>query len=109
MNVLASGRTAVHPLGTQNHLEASCVPVTFTDQSTAIHVQLSIDGAVVANETDDAFADARAWTGGLMTSSWEASTVGVVFQRFSITDEAPLSLPTPSLRASSIAICCTTR
>ena len=97
VNVLASGRTAVHPLGTQNHLEASCVPVTFTDQSAAIHVQLCIDGAVVANETDDAIADARAWTGGLMTSSWEASTVGVVFQRFSITDEAPLSLPTPSL------------
>lgn len=97
VNVLASGRTAVHPLGTANHLEASCIPVTFTDQSTAIHVQLSINGATVANETDEAFADARGWTAGLMTSSWEASTVGVVFSHFSITDEAPLSLPTPSL------------
>ena len=97
VNVLASGRTAVHALGTPNHLEASCIPVTFTDQSMAIHVQLSINGATVANETDDAFADARAWTAGLMTSSWEASTVGIVFSRFSITDEAPLSLPPPSL------------
>lgn len=97
VNVLASGRTSMGPLGTANHLEASCIPVTFTDHTTAVYVQFSVNGTVLANETDEAFADALAWTGGLMTSSWEASTIGVVFHRFSITDEAPLSLPTPSL------------
>ena len=96
-DVLAAGTAAVHPVGTPNHLEATCTRGAFPDGSRGMQLGLSVNGQTVASAVDAHFGASTAWTGGLLTSSWTASSVGVVFRHFTVTDVAPTTLPAQSL------------
>jgi hypothetical protein len=96
-NVLASGIASVRPNGLANHIEATCIRGSFPDGTHGMQLGLFINGNPVASAVDARYGDAPVWTGGLMTSSWTKSSIGVIFHRFSIVDETPALLAEPTL------------
>ena len=91
-NLLAAGTAPIHPNGQVNHIEATCIRGAFPNGTRGTQLGLLINGQAVASAVDTRYGEAPAWTGGVLTSSWTTSRVGVIFHRFSMVDELPVSL-----------------
>jgi hypothetical protein len=87
--LLATGHAAsTRGTGLTNEVKGTCAYGALTDGTSAVDLQLAVNGTTVANLFDTTYGEVTDWSGGVVAESSSAQPVAALYKSFTITDLA---------------------